>query len=126
MVVAQMTRCRGQRRANGPPSPSSIIANVSSLAFAMSANAAEDIEHILFSGKSWQRLQANAQKDHLSAFVSAISLHTGREVRSYSSVREANSCPPRLKPIANRVLINYLLLNSRFLDLSAIGSFWHN
>jgi hypothetical protein len=31
--------------------PLSFIANVSSLAFAMSANPAEDIEHILFSGK---------------------------------------------------------------------------
>jgi hypothetical protein len=53
---------KGQRTDLHPPLK--FIAKVSSLAFAMSANAAEDTEHILFSGKSWQRLQAIAQRHH--------------------------------------------------------------
>jgi hypothetical protein len=83
MVVAEMARPKGKRRANAPPSPSSIIANVSSLAFAMSSHAAEEIEHILFSGKSWRWLQTNAKKgSSCRVFVSAISLYPGREIRS--------------------------------------------
>jgi hypothetical protein len=55
-----MTICRRYRCANAPSITLEHHAKVNSLALAMSSNSAEDIEHILSSGKTWQRLQENA------------------------------------------------------------------
>src|SRR5271169_6250710 len=63
------------------------------------------------------------KKDRLSAFVSAISLYPGREIRS---VREKLMSGRTRIHGESSADINYLLLNSRFLDLSATGSFWQN
>jgi hypothetical protein len=63
------------------------------------------------------------KKDRRAEVVSAINLYPGREIRSVSE---------KLMPDMTRIHgessadINYLLLNSRFLDLSATGSFWQN
>ena len=59
--------------------PLSFIANVSSLA--LPQNAAEDIEHIYSPENHGRGYEQMLKKGHLSAFVSAIGLYPGREIR---------------------------------------------
>jgi hypothetical protein len=63
------------------------------------------------------------KKDRLAAFVGAISLYSGSSIRS---VKEKLISGRTRIDGESSAGINYLLLNSRFLNLSATGSFWQN
>ncbi len=63
------------------------------------------------------------KKDRLVAVFSAINLYPGREIRG---VREKFMSGMTRMHGESSADINYLLLNSRFLDLSATDSFWQN